>query len=84
MTLAEKRVRSTMARYMAKEVLDKILEAGEGALEATVHEATVLFSDIRGFTSIAEVLGSHKTVAMLNGLFLGHGRGHFAHSGVAG
>ena len=78
----EKRVRSTMARYMAKEVLDKVLEAGEGALEATVHEATVLFSDIRGFTSIAEVLGSHKTVAMLNDYFSDMVEVIFAHSGV--
>ena len=65
----EKRVRSTMARYMAKEVVDKVLEAGEGALEATTHEATVLFSDIRGFTTISETLGTHRTIAMLNEYF---------------
>ncbi|MBT4710629.1 MAG: GAF domain-containing protein [Alphaproteobacteria bacterium] len=78
----EKRVRSTMARYMAKEVLEKVLEAGEGALEATTHEATVLFSDIRGFTSIAEMLGSHKTVAMLNDYFSDMVEVIFNHAGV--
>ena len=78
----EKRVRSTMARYMAKEVLDKVLEAGEGALDATTHEATVLFSDIRGFTTIAELLGSHKTVAMLNEYFSEMVEIIFNHSGV--
>ncbi len=78
----EKRVRSTMARYMAKEILDKVLEAGEDALAATTHEATVLFSDIRGFTTIAEVLGSHKTVAMLNEYFSEMVEIIFNHSGV--
>ena len=65
----EKRVRSTMARYMAKEVVDKVLAAGEDALIASTHEATVLFSDIRGFATISESLGTHQTVAMLNRYF---------------
>lgn len=65
----EKRVRSTMARYMAKEVVDKLLEAGEDALAATTHQATVLFSDIRGFASLSEMLGTHRTVSMLNEYF---------------
>ena len=65
----EKRVRSTMARYMAKEVVDKVLAAGEDALLASTHEATVLFSDIRGFATISESLGTHQTIAMLNQYF---------------
>lgn len=65
----EKRVRTTMARYLAKEVVDKLLESGEDVLAGTTQEATVLFSDIRRFTTIAEKLGTQDTVAMLNEYF---------------
>lgn len=65
----DKRLRSTMARYLAKEVVDKVLESGDDPFHATAQEATVLFSDIRRFTAIAESIGANETVQMLNDYF---------------
>ena len=65
----EKRRKTTMSRYMSKEVLDKVLSEGEDALEGSLQEVTILFSDIRKFTTISEHIGARGTVLMLNGYF---------------
>ncbi len=65
----EKRIKGTMARYMTKEVADKLLESGEAALGGQIQEATVFFSDIRSFTTISEKIGAQQTVSMLNEYF---------------
>ena len=65
----EKRIKGTMARYMSKELADRVLEAGEERLGGTSQVASVLFSDIRAFTTISETLGARDTVSMLNEYF---------------
>src|SRR6185437_16104655 len=60
----EKRIRSTMSRYMSKEVADQLLAAGELELAGKEQKVTVMFSDIRGFTSIAEALGPKESVSL--------------------
>lgn len=65
----EKRVRTTMSRYMAKEVVDKILEGGREVMEGSSQVATVLFSDIRRFTTLVEKMTARETVTMLNEYF---------------
>jgi adenylate cyclase len=67
---SEKRVRSTLSRYMDPDLADRLLASGpEELLGGTESIATVLFSDVRGFTTLSEQLGPHGTVAMLNEYF---------------
>jgi len=65
----EKRVRNTMARYVAKEVVDQLLASGEDVLEGSNLVATVLFADIRRFSLMSETMTPRNTVSLLNEFF---------------
>ena len=66
---SEKRMKSTMSRYMDPGLADQLMAGGDDALGGRAIEATVLFSDVRSFTTITESLGPQGTVQMLNEYF---------------
>jgi adenylate cyclase len=78
----EKRVRTTMARYMSKEVADQLLAGGEAELGGKDQTVTILFSDIRHFTTVSEALGARETVSMLNEYFAEMVEVVFHHNGI--
>jgi len=65
----EKRVKSTMARYMDPSLAERVMQAGQDILGGHSGDASILFSDIAGFTSLTEELGAAETVSLLNEYF---------------
>ena len=68
---SEKRMKSTMSRYMDPELADQLMNAGESdeVMGGKQSTASVLFSDVRSFTTITEELGAQGTVKLLNDYF---------------
>ena len=62
------RVKDVFGRYIATQVSEKILK-GELNLGGEMRNVTILFSDIRNFTTMAEELAPQQVVAFLNNYF---------------
>ena len=66
---SEKRMKSTMSRYMDPGIANQLLEEGADIMGGLDTTATLLFSDLRSFTNITESLGAQGTVKLLNEYF---------------
>ncbi|VBA60685.1 Adenylate cyclase 2 [Mycobacterium attenuatum] len=60
-------IRETFGRYLSDDVVESILETPEAlALGGELRVVTIMMSDLRGFTSIAERIGTESVVRLLN------------------
>ena len=57
----EKRMKSTMSRYIDPGIADQLLGDGSDIMGGQDTAATILFSDVRSFTTITETLGAQGT-----------------------
>ena len=66
----KEKVKMAMSKYMSEDVMEKVIQnidhLGLGGKKATV---TVLFSDIRGFTSMSEKMSAGQVSELLNEYF---------------
>ena len=66
--LEKRRVTTTFQRYVAPEIVAELLKEGSdaAALGGKLCEIAVLFVDIRGFTTMSEILEPEEVVQILN------------------
>ncbi|MEI6428587.1 MAG: adenylate/guanylate cyclase domain-containing protein [Pseudanabaena sp. ELA607] len=65
----EKRLKSTMYRYMTQELAEQLLADGDAKMGGDRKDVSVLFSDIRSYTTLTEQLDAEEVVQMLNEYF---------------
>ena len=64
--LQRQRIKSVFGRYVSRRVVDQMLQSGQDFFEGQRRTMSVLFSDLRGFTSTSERLDTDTVVRMLN------------------
>lgn len=79
----EKRMKTTMYRYLTPRVAEQVMALGEDALMVGERkDVTILFSDIRGYTTLTENLGAAEVVSLLNQYFETMVEAVFNHEGT--
>jgi adenylate cyclase len=80
-TLARRRLRDSFGRYVSREVMAQVLVDAPG-LAGERREVSILFSDLRGFTALAESRPAERVAAHLSEYFATMTTAIFAHRGT--
>ena len=65
------RRRENLSRFLPRQVVQRVLASGGLSLEPVQREVTILFSDIRSFTSMSETMAPREVLEFLDEYF-GH------------
>ncbi len=66
----ENRLREKLCRYVGNDLVEKLMTSGDGQLLKNERKCvTVMFADIRSFTTLSEYMDPEDVVAMLNEFF---------------
>lgn len=76
-----KKIRNTFGKYVTPEIRDKIL-AGDIPLDGEMATATILFSDLRGFTAYVEENPPKEVIRSMRAYFTAMQRAIRLHEGV--
>ncbi|HEU4368423.1 MAG TPA: adenylate/guanylate cyclase domain-containing protein [Methylomirabilota bacterium] len=79
--LDRRRFRDSFARHLSRDVMARVLADAPG-LRGERREVSVLFSDLRGFTTLSEQMAPERIAAHLNEYFDGMTAAIFAHRGM--
>ena len=61
------RAQQVLGRYVPAQVAEQLVD--EGQLAPQLREATILFADIEGFTTLSERLTAPQVIGLMNGFF---------------
>ena len=78
------RQRDNLTRFLPQPVAERMLRLGPASLAPVQREVTVLFSDIRGFTTMSEGLEPRAVLALLDDYFGRMAQIVKGHDGVVG
>ncbi|MCP3162784.1 adenylate/guanylate cyclase domain-containing protein [Myxococcus qinghaiensis] len=63
------RRREGLSRFLPKQVVERVMQAGDTSLQPVQREVTILFSDIRDFTMLSETLQPREVLELLDEYF---------------
>lgn len=65
----KKYIQTIFGQYVAPEVVDTLVASGKNHFKGEECDVTIMFTDIRGFTAIADGLSPEEVVELLNAYF---------------